>query len=1046
MRIDEIAVDGFGLLHDLTVAPAPGLTIVRGENEAGKTSLMAFIRAILFGFDPRAYPALAGGRRGGHLTVSMADGTVRRIERYGTAEGGGRGQLRVLDERDVELDAAAIDRLLQGVNRAVFSNVFAFGLSELASFETLTGPDIAARIYGAGLGTGGVSALATEKALQGELESLFKPGGENQRINRALSEIEDVDARLAGRDLPAAYGATKRRLEELEAELGSLRREDERLGAGERRLERLVLGWSPWLALRKARADLDALPDARPLPPDTTERLARIEEALATTTERHERAAPQAAKARETAAAIVVDDTLLAARDRIEAVLEADRAMRARADDLARQQRDAAVAREKADERIHRLGRGWDDTRVVAFDDSLAVHAAIAQHRSALERVRHESRQAADAAAGVDRERGSLQAEITEIDARIGAAQGRTEATDADGATLRGTPVAGGERTLDEREAVLRRLEAVVARRETLETTVAALEADLVAPPRGTSPLRVAALVAAVAGIAGGGVALAGGGGPGVAGIVLVAGLAIAFLALVVERGGASSRPTVGRSTSAGGLRRDVARLSGEIVDLATTVGVSVQPEQVDFDRVRADLAATRLRDAEVGGLQVQRRALAARGMRLAEREVAARSARAAADAALATAVAAWTSWLAALELDSSLDPEGAARVVDGVTSAKEHVRLVAAFDARIAALIAERAAAADDARRLLESLGRTGGIADIPAALAALRVDRDRAVAADAARRRAAEEAERLAADEQEARERLDASLAGLNALLAACGADDGADVRRTLELEARRAAIAADVESATGKLAALSGPDAALERFLGELTAVVEIAEVRDRLAAASIEHDAVRVRQSEAEREYGSLRDEAAGMERAVEATVDRQRSADLAATLRSEAERWTVRALALAILRRTRDRYEREHRPDVLRIAERLVAEWSAGRYVRIVAPLGAQAEELERWDGKRVPLAGLSTGTAQQLYLALRFGLIEHFSTVGESLPIVMDDILVNFDEPRSERAARSIEDLASRHQVLYFTCHPATPLRAGVEIALEPLVPAAGTI
>jgi uncharacterized protein YhaN len=38
----------------------------------------------------------------------------------------------------------------------------------------------------------------------------------------------------------------------------------------------------------------------------------------------------------------------------------------------------------------------------------------------------------------------------------------------------------------------------------------------------------------------------------------------------------------------------------------------------------------------------------------------------------------------------------------------------------------------------------------------------------------------------------------------------------------------------------------------------------------------------------------------------------------------------------------------------------------------------------------------------------------------------MDDILVNFDRERATRAAHAIRDLATRHQVVFFTCHPQT--------------------
>ena len=84
------------------------------------------------------------------------------------------------------------------------------------------------------------------------------------------------------------------------------------------------------------------------------------------------------------------------------------------------------------------------------------------------------------------------------------------------------------------------------------------------------------------------------------------------------------------------------------------------------------------------------------------------------------------------------------------------------------------------------------------------------------------------------------------------------------------------------------------------------------------------------------------------------------------------------------------------------------------------------------------IAGLSRGTSEQLYLALRFGLVEHFvETSGEPLPIVMDDILVNFDDERATRAARSIEELSKTCQIIYFTCHPTTPLRADLETNLK---------
>jgi uncharacterized protein YhaN len=138
----------------------------------------------------------------------------------------------------------------------------------------------------------------------------------------------------------------------------------------------------------------------------------------------------------------------------------------------------------------------------------------------------------------------------------------------------------------------------------------------------------------------------------------------------------------------------------------------------------------------------------------------------------------------------------------------------------------------------------------------------------------------------------------------------------------------------------------------------------------------------------------------------------------------AREWSVRAVALRLLEETRSRYERERQPDVVRAAESHFERITGGRYARIVATPGEASVRVETEGGEARVTEELSRGTAEQLYLALRFGLIEEFAGHAEPLPVVMDDILVNFDAERAARAADAIADLAARHQVLYFTCHP----------------------
>ena len=97
-----------------------------------------------------------------------------------------------------------------------------------------------------------------------------------------------------------------------------------------------------------------------------------------------------------------------------------------------------------------------------------------------------------------------------------------------------------------------------------------------------------------------------------------------------------------------------------------------------------------------------------------------------------------------------------------------------------------------------------------------------------------------------------------------------------------------------------------------------------------------------------------------------------------------------------------------------------------RYSRIYAPLGEAKIYVEDKDGSRKDIQELSRGTAEQLYLSLRFGFIREFSKRAESLPIIFDDILVNFDPKRFQAACRAIKELIKTNQILYFTCHPET--------------------
>jgi uncharacterized protein YhaN len=77
----------------------------------------------------------------------------------------------------------------------------------------------------------------------------------------------------------------------------------------------------------------------------------------------------------------------------------------------------------------------------------------------------------------------------------------------------------------------------------------------------------------------------------------------------------------------------------------------------------------------------------------------------------------------------------------------------------------------------------------------------------------------------------------------------------------------------------------------------------------------------------------------------------------------------------------------------------------------------------RADGQRVPIAGLSEGTRDQLYLALRLAALGEFATRAAPLPFICDDLLVSFDDVRAGLALDVLAEAGTELQVILFTHH-----------------------
>ncbi len=165
----------------------------------------------------------------------------------------------------------------------------------------------------------------------------------------------------------------------------------------------------------------------------------------------------------------------------------------------------------------------------------------------------------------------------------------------------------------------------------------------------------------------------------------------------------------------------------------------------------------------------------------------------------------------------------------------------------------------------------------------------------------------------------------------------------------------------------------------------------------------------------------------MDQASQAALIAQDIESTRSRLREAVDQWVPLVLARTFMRRAMEHFEREHQPQLLIDVGRLLQRMTLGRYGEISRKLDEQGSlQVRQADGKLKEPHQLSTGTREQLYLAIRLAYVLHYCREAEPLPIVMDDVLVNFDDQRAAETLEALIEVAQHVQVILLTCHRGT--------------------
>ena len=107
------------------------------------------------------------------------------------------------------------------------------------------------------------------------------------------------------------------------------------------------------------------------------------------------------------------------------------------------------------------------------------------------------------------------------------------------------------------------------------------------------------------------------------------------------------------------------------------------------------------------------------------------------------------------------------------------------------------------------------------------------------------------------------------------------------------------------------------------------------------------------------------------------------------------------------------------------AGELFAQLTQGSFERLSVDFDQSPMVLQgrRDDGRLVPISGMSDGTRDQLYLALRLAALELHLGQATALPLIADDLFINYDDTRTRAGLSVLSQLSRQTQVIFLTHH-----------------------
>nr|WP_321497734.1 AAA family ATPase [uncultured Methanolobus sp.] len=388
MRIADLNIDGFGKFNDFSIHNlGEGLTVLHGKNEAGKSTLLSFIRRMFFDFPNQRgnynhYPAFNGGLHGGRLLVNTNDGNSYTIERYAS-----KGLKLYLSDGTIKGETE-LRNILGSADNDVFENVYAFGLDELQDFNRLNGNSISGRLYSAGTGIGSASIPSINDFFEDKKGALYKPTGKKPSINVLFNQIKELEQQVAKiEDGQHEYDLLHIDINTKEKEIADLKDEKSSLLIKQEHNKALLSVWDDWIDLQMHSNKLEELPVIDSFPDNGLNRYNSINDKIQSCGEIIEDLKRSIERNGNEQSNIEIDETLLAQK---ETILELDKGIekyRAEKEELPNLESSLKLERKKLEAKLDELGPDWNEDKLNKFDRSIPAIDAVRKRHGDLQTI-----------------------------------------------------------------------------------------------------------------------------------------------------------------------------------------------------------------------------------------------------------------------------------------------------------------------------------------------------------------------------------------------------------------------------------------------------------------------------------------------------------------------------------------------------------------------------------------------------------------------------------------------------------------------------------